>query len=98
MKTIRSALPLVLLVAACAVMAGCADGSSRRAGSGPYNAPAPTTPSNDMGSRAGGSRPALSIQAGEGEKLYLPWFINDVAGWVNARNAPDALERPPGTP
>ncbi|KCV52387.1 hypothetical protein L506_1301 [Bordetella bronchiseptica GA96-01] len=32
----------------------------------------------------GSSGQRLTIQSGEGEKLNLPWFIQDTQDWVNS--------------
>jgi hypothetical protein len=90
MKTLRSTVPLVLLLALCASVASCADVPSQRYGSEAQGAPATTQQaSNDRSA----PKPALTIQAGEGEKLNLPWFVQDVTDWVNEGSASPASGR-----
>lgn len=87
MKTLRPVLPLVLLFALCGSLASCADAPSQRYGGGAQGAPAAAQPQVD--NTPGGPKPALTIQAGEGEKLNLPWFVRDVTDWVNQGSAPE---------
>lgn len=91
MRILRSTLSLILLSAAGMSLASCADMPSRRYGP---DAAEPTNPAaNDD---RGASKPALTIQAGEGEKLNLPWFVRDVRDWVNEGSGPATGDRPPG--
>ena len=45
--------------------------------------PVPTAQGPNSTSGAGDRR--LTIQAGEGEKLNLPWFVRDTQDWVNSQ-------------
>ncbi|HTK01420.1 MAG TPA: hypothetical protein VL522_17440 [Bordetella sp.] len=88
MKTLGSILQLVLLVVLCASVASCADAGSRQASREAQSAPGATNQAaNNV---RGGPQPALTIQAGEGEKLNLPWFIRDAQDWVNSDSSPSA--------
>jgi hypothetical protein len=93
MKTLRSAVPTVLLFALCASVASCADVPPKRYGSQAQGAPAATQEASNDSSAP---KPALTIQAGEGEKLNLPWFVRDVTDWVNEGSAPAASGRSSG--
>ncbi|KRC76666.1 hypothetical protein ASE30_07085 [Achromobacter sp. Root83] len=74
MMTLRFASRLVLLGAACASLAACADAPPRQA------APAATT----QGANSASSGQRLTIQSGEGERLNLPWFIQGTQDWINS--------------
>lgn len=79
MKTRHSALKPVLAALACAAVAACADSPPRQTDMDYRSRP----PSAAHGSQsAPGQR--LTIQSGEGEKLNLPWFIQDTQDWINS--------------
>ncbi len=70
MKILRSPLPLAVLVALCASLASCADAPSR-----PYDSAAQEAPRRGgagVSADPGAPRPALTIQAGEGENCICP--------------------------
>lgn len=86
MKNLSSALSFVLVSGLCASLVGCANTPSRG-----YSSQASATPSaatQPSYSDRGESKPALTIQAGEGEKLNLPWFVRDIQGAVNQGTGP----------
>ncbi|CAM3702988.1 Lipoprotein [Bordetella sputigena] len=86
MKNLSPALSFVLAASLCATLAGCANTPSRGYSSqAPAAAPASAQPSY---TDRGASKPALTIQAGEGEKLNLPWFVQDIQGAVNRGTGP----------
>jgi len=80
MRIFRSALSL-LLAAMCGLAASCADVPSQPRGPQVQRAPAAT--GQDANGDPGAPRPRLTIQAGEGEQLNLPWFIRDAQHWIN---------------
>lgn len=85
MKNRPLALPL-LVTALCAALSACGSTPSRGSGSqAQTTAPAGSQPAY---SDRGASKPALTIQAGEGEKLNLPWFVRDIQGAVNQGSGP----------
>lgn len=88
MKTLGSTLQLVVLVALCASVASCASAGSRQASREAQSAPVATN--QGANNDSGGPQPALTIQAGEGEKLNLPWFVRDAQDWVNSDSSPSA--------
>jgi hypothetical protein len=85
MKYPRPALPLALVAVLCASLAACGNTPSRN-----YSSQAQTTApvSQPSYSDRGASKPALTIQAGEGEKLNLPWFVRDIQGAMNQGSGP----------
>jgi len=81
MKTLRPALRPVLVAIACASIAACADPPPRQTNMD-YRSRPPSAAQGANGP-AGSSEPRLTIQSGEGERLNLPWFIQDAQDWVN---------------
>ena len=81
MNTLRLALRPVLAAVACASIAACADNPPQQTNMDYRSRP----PSSAQGatSAPGSSGQRLTIQSGEGEKLILPWFIQDTQDWVN---------------
>jgi len=69
MQIFRSIFSAALFAAVCASVSGCA------------NTPSP--PPEPQAQPADGPQPRLTIQAGEGEKLNLPWFVRDAQHWIN---------------
>lgn len=67
-----------LFALAFGLMAGCADRPPRQQDSVNYRSDAPLGKPATAGQH-------LTIQAGEGEKLNLPWFVRDAQNWVNSR-------------
>ncbi|MVW73484.1 MULTISPECIES: hypothetical protein [unclassified Bordetella] len=78
MKPLRPALRFAVLAATGIMLAACANGPSRQPDPVDYRAD-PTPPDHTQ------SGQRLTIQAGEGEKLNLPWFVQDAENWVNSR-------------
>jgi hypothetical protein len=81
MRTFRLALRSVLAALACAAIAACADNPPRQTDMdyrtrSSEKAKAATSAPGSSGQR-------LTIQSGEGEKLNLPWFIQDTQDWIN---------------
>ncbi|OZI71543.1 hypothetical protein [Bordetella genomosp. 12] len=70
----------VFALAACLSMAGCASPPARQADMDYRSRP---SSSASPGTAPSGQR--LTIQAGEGERLNLPWFIQDAEDWVNKK-------------
>lgn len=48
-----------------------------------YRSRSSTSTSTTQGAQ-GSSGQRLTIQSGEGEKLNLPWFIQDTQNWINS--------------
>ncbi|MCD0502311.1 hypothetical protein [Bordetella petrii] len=84
MKPLRLALRPALVAAACASIAACADSNPPRQTGMDYRSPSPPTVQGADSAR-GSSGQRLTIQSGEGERLNLPWFIQDTQDWVNSR-------------
>ncbi|MCW0210649.1 MAG: hypothetical protein OJK14_26405 [Achromobacter sp.] len=82
MKILRLALRPVLVAAACASIAACADNPPRQTDMDYRSRPSPTT--QGANSTPGSSDQRLTIQSGEGERLNLPWFIRDTQEWINS--------------
>ncbi|WP_313622421.1 hypothetical protein [Achromobacter sp.] len=82
MKTLYTALRLVLVSAAVASIAACADQPSRQSDNVDYRSRPLDTPAGSS-SNANPSGERLTIQSGEGERLNLPWFIEGAQDWVN---------------
>ncbi|WP_454668757.1 hypothetical protein [Achromobacter kerstersii] len=82
MRIFRLALRSVLAAVACASIAACANNPPQqtdmeyRTRSSEKAKPAASAP--------GSSGQRLTIQSGEGEKLNLPWFIQDTQNWINS--------------
>ena len=79
MKTLSWAVRPVLLAAVCASLAACANEPPRQT-TMDYRSPPPSAargPNDASGQR-------LTIKAGEGEKLNLPWFVRDTQEWINS--------------
>jgi hypothetical protein len=81
MNTFHPALRLVLLAALPVLLAACANQSA----GGPdsrmqYSSDSAGQQGNDA---SGASKPNLTIQSGEGEKLNVPWFVRDLTDAVN---------------
>jgi type IV pilus biogenesis protein CpaD/CtpE len=82
MKTLRLSLRLALIAVACASISACADNPPQQASLDYRTRPSPTMQSANSNPGSSGQR--LTIQAGQGEKLNLPWFVRDAQGWVNS--------------
>ena len=82
MKTFLLALRPVILAAACASITACA-GSQPQSTDMDYKSRPPSS-AQGKSSNPGSSGQRLTIQSGEGEKLNLPWFIQDTQDWVNS--------------
>ncbi|AHV92695.1 hypothetical protein [Bordetella holmesii] len=76
------ALVALCVFATCASITGCARQAARGQDGIDYRSRAP-----DAGSEPGRGQPPsnrrLTIQSGEGERLNLPWFIQDTENWIN---------------
>ncbi|QDJ49568.1 hypothetical protein CBR69_04130 [Bordetella hinzii] len=82
MKISRSTARRALLaMAACASIAGCGADNPPRQTSIDYRSPPPSAGQARDGGDFSGRR--LTIQSGEGERLILPWFIQDTQDWIN---------------
>jgi type IV pilus biogenesis protein CpaD/CtpE len=81
-KTLRYAARSVVLAVACAAAAACANSPSSPT-EPDYRSQRSPTPQGEN-STAGQSGQRLTIQSGEGEKLNLPWFIQDTQNWINS--------------
>ncbi|WP_082852819.1 hypothetical protein [Bordetella ansorpii] len=83
MKTLRSVLLRpVLAMVACASITACTSTPPRQTTDIDYRSRSSSTaqgPDNAPGS----SRPRLTIQSGEGERLNLPWFVRQAQDQVN---------------
>ncbi len=73
-------LPSVLALALCATLAACTNSPPREPELDYQSRPLPAA---REGSQASPTGQRLSIEAGEGEKLNLPWFIQDTQNWIN---------------
>ena len=82
MKNSFLALRLALAVAACASITACA-GSQSQSTDMDYKSRPPSS-AQGKSSNPGSSGQRLTIQSGEGEKLNLPWFIQDTQDWINS--------------
>ncbi|MGE8568771.1 MAG: hypothetical protein ACN6PV_20040 [Achromobacter sp.] len=82
MKNSFLALHLALAVAVCASITACA-GSQPQSTDMDYKSRPPSS-AQGKSSNPGSSGQRLTIQSGEGEKLNLPWFIQDTQDWVNS--------------
>ncbi|KCV28608.1 hypothetical protein L518_0941 [Bordetella bronchiseptica MBORD675] len=82
MNTLCLAVRPLLVAAACASMAACADHPPRQTEMDYRSPPAAATQGASRAPGPSGQR--LTIQSGEGEKLNLPWFIQDTQDWVNS--------------
>ncbi|MEN4921224.1 hypothetical protein ABE485_21325 [Achromobacter spanius] len=82
MMTLRIALRLLLVGAAGASIAACADSPPRQADMDYRTRPSAVSPDAGRDSNAPGQR--LTIQSGEGERLNLPWFIQGTQDWINS--------------
>lgn len=78
MKT-HPASRLLLAAIACASLTACADQRPRQSNVD-YRSPSPSAQQRSPDS----SGQRLTIQSGEGERLNLPWFIQDTQDWVNS--------------
>lgn len=82
MNALRFALRPILAASVCASLAACANTAPKQSDmdyrSRPSEASRP--PSQSPGS----SGQRLTIQSGEGERLNLPWFIQDTQNWINS--------------
>lgn len=79
MNRYRHCLFSALVLVAGAALSACAPTSSRQPEPDYRSRPGPGAPGEAAPS--GGQR--LTIQAGEGETLNLPWFIRDTQHWIN---------------
>lgn len=82
MKTPRSALRLVLAAAAFASITACADNPPQQTDIDYRSRSSATTQGANGSPNSSGQR--LTIQSGEGERLNLPWFIQDTKDWINS--------------
>lgn len=82
MKTQRSALRPALAALACVSIAACAQKPPQQTDL-EYQS-RQTSAARKPTSAPGASDQRLTIQSGEGEKLNLPWFIQDTQDWVNS--------------
>ncbi|MDR6602899.1 type IV pilus biogenesis protein CpaD/CtpE [Achromobacter deleyi] len=82
MKTLCLVVRPILVAAACASIAACADNPPRQTDMDYRSRPSSTT----QGAKGtpGSSGQRLTIQSGEGERLNLPWFIDDTKDWINS--------------
>jgi type IV pilus biogenesis protein CpaD/CtpE len=78
MKPFRPALRSILLAIACASMAACASSPPQQTDLDYRSRPSPKTQA------PGSSGQRLTIQSGEGDRLNLPWFIQDTQDWINS--------------
>jgi len=81
MKTLRSVLSPVLLVAMCASLASCAEISHHYANPDAQRDAAAAQ--RDANRDGNAPRQRLTIQTGGGEPIVLPWFIQGAKDWVN---------------
>ena len=79
MKNLHSAPRLLLAAIACASITACAD-QRTHSSSVDYRSPSPSAQQRSPDS----SGQRLTIESGEGEKLNLPWFVQDTQDWVNS--------------
>ncbi|WP_248293265.1 hypothetical protein [Achromobacter sp. Bel] len=82
MNTLRSILRPVLIAVACASMAACADNPPKQTDMD-YRSRSSSTTQGAQGT-PGSSGQRLTIQSGEGERLNLPWFVQDTQDWINS--------------
>ncbi len=78
MQTLRSTLRLVFVAAACASIAACASKPPQQT-----DLEYRSRPVSGTQGAPGSSDQRLTIQSGEGERLNLPWFIQDTQDWIN---------------
>jgi hypothetical protein len=83
MKILRLVLRPALVAAACAAISACANNPPRQTALNYQTRSVPTA--QGANSALGSPSQRLTIKAGEGEDLYLPWFIRDAQEWVNRR-------------
>jgi len=77
---LRSILRPALAVAACVSIVACTSAPPQ---SNEMDYRSRALPGKSGGSPTDSSDRRLTIQSGEGEKLNLPWFIQDTQDWVN---------------
>lgn len=63
-------------------MAACADNPPKQTDMD-YRSRSSSTTQGTQGT-PGSSGQRLTIQSGEGERLNLPWFVQDTQDWVNS--------------
>ena len=80
MKTLSSALRPILAAAACGSIAACANNPPQQTDLDYRTRPSPAR----QGASGAPGDQRLTIQSGEGEKLNLPWFIQDTQDWINS--------------
>jgi len=85
MKNLRSISCLALAALASYGLAGCADNTGPRNNFDYHSRP--TSPPQTVTAYPVDDPPSqrLTIQSGEGERLNLPWFIQDTQNWINSR-------------
>lgn len=85
MKITRLALRLALAMAACVSITACA-GSQPQSTDMDYKSRPPSSAQGKSSNPGtpGSSGQRLTIQSGEGERLNLPWFIQDTQDWINS--------------
>jgi len=83
MKRLRLSLRSALIGVACVSLAACASPPPRQTEMDYQSRPLPTA--QRANSSYDGSDRRLTIQAGEGERLNLPWFVRDTQDWVNSQ-------------
>lgn len=85
MNALRLAIRPILVAAATAALAACASPPAKQTDmdyrSRPSEASRASSPSPGS---TGSSGQRLTIQSGEGERLNLPWFIQDTQNWINS--------------
>lgn len=85
MKTLRSVLrPALAAIAAiaCVSVSACANQPPRQTNMDYRSEPTTVTQGSHGTSRT--PEPRLIIKSGEGERLNLPWFIQDTQNWINS--------------
>lgn len=77
----RPRLPLMLVIAACLSVTACANPPAKQAEMDYRTRPLPSA--QRPAGTPGDNDQRLTIQAGEGERLNLPWFIRDTQDMIN---------------
>ncbi|WP_332608481.1 hypothetical protein [Achromobacter sp. ESBL13] len=82
MKILRLAARPAIAAFCVAAMAACTSQPARQSDMDYRSRPSSTTKAANGNPGSSGQR--LTIQSGEGERLSLPWFIQDTQDWVNS--------------
>ncbi|HWK61212.1 MAG TPA: hypothetical protein VNT00_07315 [Eoetvoesiella sp.] len=82
MKTLYLLLRPVLAAVACASISACANNPPQQTDLAYRSRPSSTAQNTNNTSGPSGQR--LTIRAGEGERLNLPWFVRDTQDWINS--------------